>query len=95
MIPGLFLVDIAVFFFYLTKGLVKMKISADFEIIKNLTIINQKYSQNQKMKIISDIELIQNLKNEVDVPNWVVDTKVNHFFNNFLRTISKITRIIF
>ncbi|BDQ31809.1 glycosyl transferase [Nitrosopumilus zosterae] len=94
MIPGLFLVDIAVFFFYLKKGLVKMKISADVEILQNFKIINQKYSQNQKIKIISDKEIIQHLKNKVDVPNWIVDTKTNHFFNSFLNRISKITRMI-
>ncbi len=95
MIPGLFLVDIAVFFFYLIKGLVRMKISADIEILKNFKIINQKYYQNQKIKIVSDKKLIQHLKNEIDVPNWVINTRINHYFNSFLSRLSKITRMIF
>ena len=72
-----------------------MKISAEIEIINNFKIINQKYYQNQKIKIISDKKLIQHLKNEIDVPNWVVDTRINNYFNSFLSRISKITRIVF
>ncbi len=95
MLPSLFLVDIAVFFFYLSKGLLKMKIFADVEILKNFKIINKKYSENQKIKNVSDEEMIQNFKNEVNVPNWVVNNKINNSFNYFLNILSKITRIIF
>ena len=58
MLPPLILVDLAVFFFYLSKGLIKMKILADIEILKNFKIINKKYSQNQKIKDVSDKEII-------------------------------------
>ena len=92
MIPGLLLIDIAVLFFYIFKGLGKMKISADIEILKNLKIINKKYNQNQKIRMISDKELIKQFKNEVIVPQWVIKDKTNVLFNNFLVTISKITR---
>ena len=92
MIPALFLVDIAVFFFYLSKGLVKMKFSADIEIIKNLKNINKKYTDNQKIKDVSDKELIQQFKNQVSVPHWVETNKTNQFFNNFLEKISEMTR---
>ena len=92
MLPALIVVDIAVFFFYLTKGLVKMKILADVEIIKNLKTINKKYHENQKNRSISDKEIIFSFKNEVNVPVWVVDSKINSVFNNFLKIITKITR---
>ena len=95
ILPSLFLVDIAVFFFYLSKGLIKMKILADIEILKNLKTINKKYAQNQKIKNISDKKLIFNFKNEVDVPSWIVNNRINHLFNSFLNGISKITRMIF
>ena len=95
MLPSLFLVDIAVFFFYLSKGLIKMKILADIEILKNFKIINKKYAENQKIKNISDKDIILNYKNEVDVPFWVVNNKINNIFNYFLNALSKITRIIF
>lgn len=93
MIPALVLVDISVFFFYLGKGLLRMKILADIEILRNLKIINKKYAQNQKIKNVSDKELIQQFKNEVDVPHWVINQKTNQLFNNFLQFISKITRV--
>ena len=92
MVPALFLVDVVVFFFYLSKGLVKMKISADMEILKNLRYINKKYTQNQSIKKISDRELIHQFKNQVDVPEWVVNSETNQHFNNFLKKISIFTR---
>ena len=92
MIPGLLLVDIAVLFFYLSKGLGKMKLSADIEILKNMKKINDKYKQNQKIRKVSDRELINQFKNEVVVPQWVINDKTNGFFNRFLVVISKITR---
>lgn len=94
MIPSLLLVDIAVFFFYLTKGLIKMKILADIEILKNFKTINIKYTENQKMKNVSDREIIAQFKNEVNAPSWVVNSKINHIFNGFLRGLSKFTRVI-
>ena len=94
MLPALIVVDIAVFFFYLSKGLMKMKFLADLEILKNLKIINKKYFENQKIKNISDKEIIHSFKNEVIVPRWVVNNKINSLFNNFLKTISKITKNI-
>jgi len=95
MLPSLFLVDIAVFFFYLGKGLIKMKILADLEILKNLKIINKKYIENQKIKNVSDKVIIQNFKNEINVPSWVINDKINNSFNYFLNVLSKITKIIF
>ena len=92
MIPGLLLVDIAVLFFYLSKGLGKMKIEADIEILKNLGKINEKYKKNQEKRKIADSDLIKQFKNEVIVPQWVINDKTNVFFNQFLVLISKITR---
>ena len=92
MIPGLLLVDIAVLFFYLSKGLGKMKIAADIEILKNLGKINKKYKKNQEKRKIADKELIKQFKNDVIVPQWVINDKTNVFFNRFLVVISKITR---
>ena len=94
MIPALFLIDIAVLFFYISKGLVRMKISADIEILKNLKKINEKYKKNQKIRKINDSELINQFKNEVIVPQWVIKDKTNSLFNKFLIILSKITRII-
>lgn len=93
MLPALILVDVAVFFFYLSKGLIRMKIEADIDIMKNFRLINRKYYQNQKNKKITDNELIRQFKNEVNVPSWVLNNKVSRIFNNFLTGLSKFTRI--
>ena len=71
-----------------------MKILADVEIIKNLKTINKKYHENQKNRSVSDKEIINSFKNEVNVPVWVINNKMNSLFNNFLKTITKITRQI-
>ena len=70
-----------------------MKICADLEILKNFKEINRKYENNQKIRKINDEELINQFKNEVIVPKWVIKDGTNIFFNKFLVTISKITRI--
>ncbi len=93
MLPILLLVDIAVSFFYISRGLFRIKITADLEILKNFRIINEKYSQNQKIKKISDKELINQFKNEVNVPSWIMDNEINQLFNKFLIRMSKITRV--
>ncbi len=92
MLPALMLIDIAVLFFYLFKGLGKMKFAADIEILKNMRKINEKYKINQKNRKISDKVLICQFKNEVIVPKWVINNKTNVFFNQFLVSVSKITR---
>jgi len=92
MLPSLIIVDIAVSFFYLSKGVLRMKFHADFEILRNLKSINKKYTQIQKYKKLSDHELIHQFKNEVNVPQWILNNKTNHFFNNFLVSISKLSR---
>lgn len=94
MLPALLLVDLAVFFFYMSKGIIKMKISADIEILKNFKMINERYARNQKIKKISDRELIHQFKNEINVPSWIVNDRVNRLFNGFLNYVSKVTRMI-
>ncbi len=93
MIPGLLLVDIGVLFFYLSKGLGRMKISADLEILRNMKKINGKYERNQRIRNVEDKELLNQFKNEVIVPKWVIKDKTNILFNKFLAIISKMTRI--
>ena len=48
----------------------------------------------RSLGIISDKEIIYSFKNEVIVPRWIVNNKINSLFNNFLKTISKITKDI-
>ena len=92
MLPALLVIDIAVFIYYMTRGIGRMKILADWELLKNIKIINQKYRSNQKIKEVNDYELIKQFKNEILIPSWIINKKLNSFFNNFLNSLAKITR---
>ncbi len=92
MLPALLIIDVAVFLFYITRGIGKMKILADWDILRNFKTINRKYTHNQKIKQVSDSELINRFKNEVVVPTWIINQKKNFFFNEFLIFITKITK---
>jgi hypothetical protein len=92
MLPALFLVELAVFFFYWKKGMLKAKIKASFDIIKNTGHIGRRYSQIQKERSISDKEIIRGFRDEIAVPKEVSDKKNNVLFNNLLGKLSKMTR---
>jgi GT2 family glycosyltransferase len=94
MLPALILVDIAVFFFYLNKGLFLAKISADIEICRNFRTINKKYKQNQKIKKLCDHELINCFRDEIEIPAWVINDNANQRLNRFLVFLSKLVRKI-
>ena len=92
MFPALLIIDVAVFLFYVTRGIGKMKILADWEILRNLKIIKRKYAHNQKIKKVPDAILLKQFKNELLVPAWILDQKKNNLFNNFLIFIVKVTK---
>lgn len=92
MLPALLLIDIAVYIFYISKGIGGMKFLADIEVLKNLKIINSKYHNNQKIRTVNDKTLLEQFKDEIIVPNWVISNKMNRFFNFFVKGLSKITR---
>ena len=92
MIPALLIIDIAVFFFYMTRGIGKMKILADLEILRNLKIINKKYVSNQNIKKVDDSILIKQFKNNIAVPAWIINKNKNNFLNNIVILLAKITK---
>ena len=94
MIPALFIVEIAVIFFYLRKGMLGLKIKASFDIIKNTRHVMRRYSQIQRERQISDKEIIMSFRDELVVPKEVSNKKSNVLFNDFIRKISKITRSV-
>ena len=51
------------------------------------------FAQNQKIRKSSDRELASRFKDEVDVPKWVLNNKINGFFNNFLACLSRVTKM--
>lgn len=94
MLPALILVDIAVFFFYLKKGMLKQKIQATFNILKNWGRIQQKYNQIQKERKIDDKTLIRDFSDQIYVPKQVSGIENNALFNKFISKLSRSARRI-
>lgn len=92
ILPALILVDIAVFLFYLKKGIVSANIKAHLDIIKNWHKIQKRYNEIQKARIHSDKEIVKNFSDELFVPRWVVDNKSNRAFNGFIKILSRFSR---
>ena len=89
MRSSLFLVDVCVWLFYLSKGFLGAKIKAELDIFRNRKAIKIKYNQLEKIKIISDKELIKKFPDEIFVPKNVSEPIFNQLFNNILSALSK------
>ena len=86
---SLFLVDLCVWLFYLSKGFLGAKIKAELDIFRNRKAIKIRHKQLEKIKIISDKELIKKFPDEIFVPKNVSEPIFNQLFNNILSTLSK------
>ena len=89
LLPSLILVDIAIFFFYLFKGVIKSKIKADLEILKNRKVISERYFEIQSNRTVNDKNIIKNFQDEVFVPAEVANNTVNKIFNGLLKFLSR------
>lgn len=92
LLPGILVVEIAIFVFYLSKGIIKQKIRGYSDIIKNHKLIEKRYRELESIKKKSDKELISNFVDEMDIPTQVAGSHASELFNNFLRSISKMSR---
>ena len=89
MRSSLFLVDLCVWLFYLSRGFLGAKIKAELDIFRNRQAIKIKQKELEKIKIISDKELIKKFPDEIFVPKNVSEKIFNQLFNNLLSTLSK------
>ena len=89
MRSSLFLVDVCVWLFYLSKGFLGAKIKAELDIFRNRKAIKIKYNQLEKMKIVSDKDLIEKFPDEIFVPKNVSEPVFNQLFNKILSALSK------
>ena len=94
LIPALIVIDLAVTIFYAKRKLLKIKLKANFNILKNLKKIFQIHAQIQNTRKISDEEIIKNFSNNIAVPPWIMEQNKNYFFNKFLNKLSTICRQI-
>ena len=86
---SLFLVDLCVWLFYLSKGFLGAKIKAELDIFRNRKTIKIRHNQLEKMKIVSDKDLIEKFPDEIFVPKNVSEPIFNQLFNNILSALSK------
>ena len=86
---SLFLVDLCVWLFYLSKGFLGAKIKAELDIFRNRKAIKIRHKQLEKIKTISDKELIKNFPDKIFVPKNVSEPIFNQLFNNILSVLSK------
>ena len=92
ILPELILVEIAVYFFYVSKGLLFEKIKASFNIIKNRKIINERYNQIQQKRKVTDKEIIQNFSDNIIVPIELSKSAQKSLFLNFIKNLSRRAR---
>ena len=92
---NLLLVDILVFFFYLSKGFVGSKIKADLDIRRNKKFIEEKYNELEKKKIISDEKLIHLFAEEIYLPENVFGNIIYRTYNSILSYLSRRSKKFF
>ncbi len=86
---SLFLVDLCVWLFYLSKGFLGAKIKAELDIFRSRKAIKIRHNQLEKIKIVPDKELIKKFPDEIFVPKNVSGQIFNQLFNNMLSALSK------
>ena len=89
MHSSLCLVDLFVWFFYLSKGFLGAKIKAELDIKRNRKFIETKYQELEKKKTVPDEKLIKEFPDEIFVPTNVSDNFMNESFNSILSKLSK------
>lgn len=89
LFPSLLIINVLVWFFYLSKGFVGSKIKADLDVMKNRKHILQRYSELENKKIISDIDLIKLYPDFIFVPENVFGTVSNKLFNAVITYLSR------
>jgi len=89
MYSSLCLVDLFVWFFYISKGFLGAKIKAELDIRRNRKFIETKYQELEKKKTVPDEKIIQEFPDEIFVPTNVSDNFMNGSFNSVLSKLSK------
>ena len=92
ILPGLMIIEIMIFFFFLSKGMIKEKIKASKEIIKNYKNIKKKYEELESKKIISDKQIIEKFSDFVEIPSDVSNSFTSSLFNKIITFLGKIAK---
>ena len=72
--------------------MIRSKLKASFDIIKNRKKINKRYYEIQAQRKLSDKEVIDGFSDDLAVPKEVANKKSNVMFNEFIRRLSTSAR---
>jgi len=89
ILPSLIVIEIILFFYFLSKGLLKEKFRVYVSILKNYKLISKKHAESEKKRKISDKEIIKKFVDEIFVPKEVSSELNNRSFNRILAALSK------
>jgi len=92
ILPNLFLIECAVWIFYISRGMFRSKIKAYYNIIKNRKQIKVKYKEIQKNRRSKDHEIIELFQDHIEIPKVISNIGENNFFENFITKLSKNAR---
>tara|TARA_A100001037_G_scaffold204316_1_gene182768 strand:- start:3289 stop:4344 length:1056 start_codon:yes stop_codon:yes gene_type:complete len=85
---SLVLVDILVWGFYFSKGMLLSKMKADYDIFKNRKLIKEKFLEIESKKTISDSDIINSFTNDIFIPEDAFGKDNNTFFHSILSKLS-------
>ena len=88
----LFLIDMVVWIFYISKGMLGAKIKADYTILKNRKNIHQKYDEIQENKTIEDAQIIEFFNDFIEMPKVMSKVGDSSMFQKFISKLSKNAR---
>lgn len=94
ILPSLILIEIIMFFIYLSKGLIKEKIRGYSTILKNRKHIRKRYEELESIKIISDKEFIKKFPDELFITEEVGKGLSVKIFQSVVKNLSRINKYV-
>lgn len=89
MLPFLILVEILVWFIYLSKGFIRSKIRAELDIARNRKHLSKKYEELESKRTVDDSELIRSFPDTIFVSKNISGNTAGSVFNSILSFLSK------
>jgi len=89
MLPALILIECAMLLFFFSKGMLRKKLRAYGQIIKNWKYISQKHEESERSRKVSDKVILKNFVDRIFVPDYVTSKFNNKIFNGAIVFLSK------
>ena len=94
ILPSLIIIEIMITLFFLSKGMIKEKITASKDIIQDYNHIKKKHREIEEMKIVSDKEIIKTLSNKIEIPSQVTNSFSSRCFNKVILFLGNLAKKI-